>query len=164
MIWIDIRCNGYKSFETHYRNIHASTPAKKQDTQFLLLLYSMQDWFLMWSFCVCLITTDGCHASFFSTGSIEFAPIYGCRFCLYHFRAIICETLLPYFIFTRKKKLFALNVVYGQKSPIDHIAFEKIAMHFSRWGLPREIILLLKQFHFWFSRGNSFCHNPHAIP
>ena len=46
---------------------------------------------------------------------------------------------------------------------IDHIAFEKIAMHFGRWGLPRGIIYLLKQFHFCFSRRNFFCHNPHAI-
>ena len=48
----------------------------------------------------------------------------------------------------------------GYLFSIDHIAFEKIAMHFGRWGLPREIISLLKKFHFCFSRGNSYCHTP----
>ena len=47
---------------------------------------------------------------------------------------------------------------------IDHIAFKIIAMHFGRWGLPREIVSLSKSFHFCFSRGNSYCVNPHAIP
>ena len=58
-----------------------------------------------------------------------------------HFKGIVTQK--P---FTRSEKSL---------DTIDHIAFEKIAMHFGQWGLPREIISLLKQFHFCFSRGNS---------